>query len=67
MIKRESKCNGCAECVRCGRKHRHETLVFCDGCGTIIEDEVYEIDGKHYCDECILNMFYRFDASEIDE
>lgn len=67
MIERESECNGCAECVLCGRKHRHKKYVRCDGCGVVIEDEVYEIDGKHYCDSCILDMFYGFDASEINE
>ena len=49
-------CNGCAECISCGRKGREETVYICDYRG-----DSYEIDelrrekcGKDICLDCYL-------------
>ena len=48
---RESACNGCAECIHCGRSHQFYTYYECDSCG---DEAEYWYDDKDYCESCLL-------------
>lgn len=52
----ENACVGCAECIGCGRKYREDILYTCDSCGCL-DDNLYEHNGKMYCEDCITNEF----------
>lgn len=51
MITVENYCNGCPECIHCGRNVDAEVLQ-CDSCGGY-EDELYKFDGEDLCIDCI--------------
>lgn len=59
MIERESMCNGCPDCVGCGRRDRYTYTVVCDECGWEIEEDmkVITIGKKHVCEDCIPGYF----------
>lgn len=61
MIKYVNGCNGCAECIGCGRDKSIKILV-CDCCET--EDDLYEFDGEELCIDCIREKLTKV---EIDE
>lgn len=46
----ESRCNGCAECVHCGRSEQESVYYECDKCG---EEADFRYGGKDYCCECL--------------
>ena len=48
---RESACNGCAECIHCGRNYQYYTYYECDSCGGEAE---YQYAGKDYCGDCLI-------------
>lgn len=48
---RESACNGCAECIQCGRRYQFYTYYECDSCG---DEAKYRYDDKDYCEDCLL-------------
>lgn len=46
-------CNGCAECIGCGRKDEHYTESFCDECGFEMDISMLRmINGKAICWDC---------------
>ena len=49
-------CNGCAECIGCGRGIVTELQLFCDICNEHIE-KAYVIDGEDVCEECLEVLF----------
>ncbi len=53
MIRYMSKCNGCAECVHCGRAFEQFEFVSCDACGEEGLDRYYVYEGEEYCEECM--------------
>ncbi len=68
-IVKESCCNGCPECIGCGRNRETYTYVECSKCGcTCEEGEYYECEGHagEYCSTCALEMsgFQETDVSE---
>ena len=54
MAKRiESKCNGCPDCIGCGRKWENYTIWICDNCGFESYRELNsDIYGLDLCDKC---------------
>ena len=48
---RENECNGCAECIHCGRRYQFYTYYECDSCG---DEAEYRYDGSDYCKSCLL-------------
>lgn len=53
------RCNGnYGDCDRCTKTNCY-TWYECDVCGEIIDDNYYDIDGEHYCSECLNNEFKR--------
>lgn len=46
-------CNGCAECVHCGRSRIPRLVTFCDKCREEIEGTVYSDEkGRDLCEFC---------------
>lgn len=60
MIAIENHCCGCAvpgypcEGVLC--PNRHVEVHYCDECECELDD-IYEVDGKELCEECLKEMF----------
>lgn len=50
---KQNKCNGCAECVHCGRKYEERTVLVCDVCGDEAQ-ELYETENGQECEDCIV-------------
>ena len=67
MVKYESNCNGCPDCIGCGRSHKKVAVVYCDICNHEIQDDVYNLDGQHVCEDCLKETFYLCEAGEIDQ
>ena len=69
MVKHESNCNGCTDiglpCTHCGFG-RKRAVVYCDICGHIINDSVYNVGGEHFCKECLLEHFYKGEAEDFE-
>lgn len=62
MIKVTNDCCGCATesypCLGDSCSLRHSEHYYCDICGCeICIDEVYEVDGDHYCEDCLKEEF----------
>ena len=58
MIKIQNDCCGCASgaypCMGDSCPLRKVEHYYCDKCGhEIYIEEVYEVDGNHYCEECL--------------
>lgn len=53
----ENYCNGCPECIHCGRNADVEVLQ-CDECGAY-EDELFIYDGEELCIDCIKKRLER--------
>lgn len=47
-------CNGCPDCIGCGRNKNVQQYECNGGCETILyeDDKIYEFDGEYYCSEC---------------
>lgn len=52
MIKTVNYCNGCPECIHCGRD-KDVNVLCCDDCEDIYEN-YYKIDNKILCRECAI-------------
>ena len=53
------RCSGNnGDCDNCTQTNCKQVLV-CDSCGEAIYDTYYDIDGEHYCEECLDNNFKR--------
>lgn len=48
---RESACNGCAECIQCGRRYQFYTYYECDSCG---DEALFRYGDEDYCESCLL-------------
>ena len=57
----ECACNGCAECIGCGRKHEYYTYFECDKCGADAE-EMFNLEGEWVCEDCLYTM-----AEKVEE
>lgn len=54
LIRRETMCNGCPECVGCGRDLLKTDVFRCDQCGEeFYEGNGKEIDGQDLCWSCV--------------
>lgn len=69
MIKYESFCNGCTSiglpCTHC-EYGRRQAVVYCDSCSEQIDWKVYNVNGSHYCEKCLLEMFYEKEACDYE-
>lgn len=52
LIRRESDCNGCGECVQCGRRFTSHPIYECDKCGRETTQVFETEDGEDYCERC---------------
>lgn len=52
MIRTVDACQGCAECIGCGRKWQKHKVIICDYCGKEC-DWVYLLNGDHICADCL--------------
>lgn len=57
-VRYEDECCGCATesypCLGSACPNRNVPVYFCDNCKEEFEkEELQEIDGKHYCKECM--------------
>lgn len=52
MIETRNECNGCAECVGCGRKYQKYKVLICDYCHNEVE-VAYVLNGDHVCADCL--------------
>jgi hypothetical protein len=66
MIKEVDDCQGCAECVGCGRKYRKHKVIVCDLCGKEVE-EVHIVYGDHICNDCLPDMFEKISVDDVNE
>ena len=57
-----TNCNGCPECIGCGRKYEEWTYHECDRCGSL--EQLYIWDGEELCGKCILNELEEVDMEE---
>lgn len=71
----ENECVGCRDmglpCRGSMCPNRHVVRFYCDNCDCEIDpgftcDEPEEFDGKHYCNECLLELGY-MDAENDEE
>ena len=53
MVKQENNCNGCADCICCGR-NRNIKVIACDDCEETLYEEAYKINDKILCRECAI-------------
>lgn len=49
-------CNGCAECISCGRKVKQATVYYCDYCGDSYPTDMLkrEESGMDICFDCYI-------------
>lgn len=61
MLKIENHCNCCTlPCIDCGLKR--VPVYYCDKCDPKCDEpleEVYEVDGKDLCEDCLKKMFIK--------
>ena len=61
MKKKVDMCCGCATdmytCLGSLCPKRHVTVYYCDKCDCEIEGDVYDVDGKDLCEECLKDLF----------
>ena len=61
-----NSCNGCTDCIMCGRKTPVEHII-CDKCGDEIPDEslIFEDDGDELCEDCFIERYYEKNADKL--
>ena len=64
MVKIENHCVGCTDlgmpCIGSSCKNRNVEVYYCDKCDPKCDyplEEVYEVDGKELCEDCLKEMF----------
>ena len=61
MKKIVNMCRGCATegypCRGSLCPDRNVIVYYCDGCDCEIEDDVYEVDGRDLCEDCLKDEF----------
>ena len=65
MIREVDDCNGCAECIGCGRKYRKYKVIECDICGQEVE-EARIVNGDQGCLDCLPDMFEVIKAEDLE-
>ena len=58
----ETRCNGCPECIGCGRKYEEWSYHECDRCGSL--EQLYIFGNEEICAECLLLEFEEVDMEE---
>ena len=53
MVKKANYCNGCPDCISCGR-NKYVLEEHCDCCDDIIEDIAYLVDSEVLCRDCAI-------------
>lgn len=66
MIRTVDACQGCAECIGCGRKWQKHRVIICDYCGKEC-DPAYIVNGEHLCEDCVLNSLDMITERELNE
>lgn len=66
MIKTISECQGCAECIGCGRKWQKYKILVCDCCGREC-DSAYIVNGEHMCEDCALDSLDVITERDLNE
>ena len=60
MIGYRDNCVGCfsvgLSCLGDSCPNKHVPYIECDKCGEEV-DEVYDIDGEHVCNECLMSIY----------
>lgn len=69
MVRYENDCNGCPDCIGCGRTNvKH---VYCEECGGEIGTQAFEAFNTIMCEDCfeqaLLNEFNELDMYEKAE
>lgn len=63
MVKYENHCCDCAvpgyPCLGSLCPNRNVPQYYCDECGDDIEGDIYDVDGKELCEDCLKDMFRR--------
>lgn len=57
MIKYENQCVGCERCIGSSCRNRRVPVIYCDKCDYEIDGDVYDVDGKDLCEDCLKEMF----------
>lgn len=65
MIEKVNLCEGCAECIGCGRKFAYGEAHFCDRCGEGIDDSGYDFDDEELCEFCACERLWE-EKFEVD-
>lgn len=51
---RHEKCNGCPDCIGCGRKYEYYYTYVCDECGHESDEKMFVDNcGQDICDFCL--------------
>lgn len=51
---RHGKCNGCPECMGCGRSYEYYYTYRCDACGVEEYDKMFTDNyGRDLCNDCL--------------
>ncbi len=61
----ENLCNGCGECINCGRNRDIEIPV-CDFCGNDLKGHYHEVEDKCCCSDCLLANFSTVTDTECE-
>lgn len=63
MVRYENHCCDCATdgypCLGSACSLVNVPVTYCDECDCEIEGDIYEVDGKELCEECLKEMFRR--------
>ena len=61
----ENRCCDCATdgypCRGRSCPNRNVVVYYCDHCKDEIDGDIYEVDGMHFCEECLLEKFRKED------
>lgn len=65
MIRYENQCCDCAvdayPCRGVSCPRRNTKVYYCDRCDSEIDGDIYEVDSKDLCEDCLREMFRRTD------
>ena len=63
----ESGCQGCAECIGCGRQFRNYKIRYCDKCEDEVDKLYYDEYGREICWECYKEQYLSKYCDDMDE
>lgn len=72
MIETFDACNGCADCIGCGRKYDVRKAYVCDMCGDVISEYDgqplgFAFNGKDLCEDCMKDITLYDENGEMKE